>query len=217
MKLEVFNKIIDRLEAITSRFDDDNADQVSTDEEVTEAMAEETSEETAQTFAEAVLSDGTLVQYEGELAPGTALFVVAEEGDLIPAPEGTHALGGDMEGVSVVVDADGLITEVIDEREGGDAEAAPAEEEMSTEQNIEEVIEEKMSEIAEPMNKIAEMIGSLKDENDALRSELESLRSEFTAFKDTPSEEFEEKAKFSRSNNMTRRERYLNNLRKMKQ
>lgn len=214
MKLEVFNKIIDRLEAITSRFDDDNAEQVSTDEEVTEAMAEETSEETEQTFAEAVLSDGTMVQYDGELAPGTPLFVVAEEGDLIPAPEGTHALGGELEGVSIVVDADGIITEVIDEREGGEAEAAPADEEMSTEQNIEEVIEEKMSEIAEPMNKIAEMIGSLKDENDALRSELESLRSEFKAFKDTPSEELEEKSKFSRSNNMTRRERYLNNLRK---
>lgn len=214
MKLEVFNKIIDRLEAITSRFDDDNAEQVSTDEEVTEAMAEETSEETPQSFAEAVLSDGTMVQYDGELAPGTALFVVAEEGDLIPAPEGTHALGGEMEGVSVVVDADGIITEVIDEREGGeDASEAPAEEAMSTDQ-IEEVVETKMSEIAEPIEKIANALSSLKDENDALRSEIASLKESFEAFKNTPSEDLEETQRFARQDKMSKRERYLYNLRK---
>lgn len=214
MKLEVFNKIIDRLEAITSRFDDDNAEQVSTDEEVTEAMAEETSEETPQSFAEAVLSDGTMVQYDGELAPGTALFVVAEEGDLIPAPEGTHALGGEMEGVSVVVGADGIITEVIDEREGGeDASEAPAEEAMSTDQ-IEEVVETKMSEIAEPIEKIANALSSLKDENDALRSEIASLKESFEAFKNTPSEDLEETQRFARQDKMSKRERYLYNLRK---
>lgn len=214
MKLEVFNKIIERLETITSKFEDDNTDHVSTDEEVTEAMAEETSEETEQVFAEAVLVDGTVVSYDGELAPGTALFIVAEEGDLIPAPEGTHALGGEMEGVSIVVDAEGVITEVIDERESAEA---PADEEMSEDTpNMEDVMNEKMSEMLEPIEKIVTAMASLKEENDALRSELAALTESFNAFKNTPSAELEETQRFARSEKMSRRERYLHNLRKNK-
>ena len=72
-----------------------------------------------ETFGEAVLRDGTVVAYDGDLAVGSKLYVV-QDGEQIQAPEGTHALGGDMEGVSVVVDADGFIVELIDEREGGD-------------------------------------------------------------------------------------------------
>lgn len=220
MKLEIFNKIMDRLDSLKTQFEDDNADLVSTDEEVTEEMSEdtteETSEETEQTFAEAVLLDGTIVQYDGELAPGTALFVVAEEGDLIPAPEGTHELGGEMEGVSVVVDADGLITEVIDERESGEASEAPAEEEMSQDdqKSVEEVVAEQMSALTEPMEKIAEAFEMLRAENEKLRSDLTTLSNEFEAFKDTPSEEKEEKAKFSRTDKVSRREEYLRTLRK---
>lgn len=207
---ELFKSFIDRLDAINARFADENTEQVSTDEEVTEAMSEE---ETTESFAEAVLVDGTVVQYDGELAPGTALFVVAEEGELIPAPEGTHALGGDMEGVSVIVDADGVITEVIDEREGGDASEAPAEEAMSTEQ-IEEIVAEQMSSITEPIDMITKVMASLKDENDALRSELNALRDQFNAFKDTPSIEEEETRKFSRSEKNTRRARFMRNMNK---
>jgi len=217
MKLEVFNKLADRLEAIASKFSDANTEEVSTnEEEVTEAMAEETAtEEAEQSFAEAVLVDGTVVSYEGELAPGTAVFIVAEEGDQIPAPEGTHALGGEMEGVSIVVDAEGVITEVVDEREGGEAAEAPAEEEMSEEVNIEEIIDEKMSELSTPIEKIVDGLESLMNENNSLKSELAELRSEFAAFKNEPSE-IEEKSKFSRAEKMSRRERYLYNLRKNK-
>ena len=43
----------------------------------------------AQVFGEAVLLDGTAVSYEGELAVGTTVFIVAD-GEQIPAPEGTH-------------------------------------------------------------------------------------------------------------------------------
>lgn len=70
-------------------------------------------------FGEAMLKDGTMVAYDGDLAVGSKLYVV-QDGEQIQAPEGTHALGGDMEGVSVVVDAEGFIVELIDEREGGD-------------------------------------------------------------------------------------------------
>ena len=60
-------------------------------------------------FEEATLiTDGTVVKVEGDFEVGKPLFVVTET-ETIPAPEGTHALSGDLEGVSVVVDANGII------------------------------------------------------------------------------------------------------------
>jgi len=213
MKFEVFNKIIDRLEAVASQFADDNTDQVSTNEEVSETMEAETTEETSESFAEAVLVDGTVVSYEGDLAPGTAVFIVTEEGDQVPAPEGTHAIGGELEGLSIVVDADGIITEVIDERVETASDEEEKEEEMSNDVNVEEVIDEKMSELVDPINKIAEGLEALVAENSALKSELEGLKSEFNEFKQLPSA-IEEKSKFSRAEKRSVRENYLLNLRK---
>jgi hypothetical protein len=69
----------------------------------------------ASNFMQATLTDGTtVIEYEA-LEVGVPVFVVAD-GEMIPAPEGTHSLSGDMEGVSIVVDAAGVITEVIDTR-----------------------------------------------------------------------------------------------------
>lgn len=180
-----FSKIIDRLEAVLSKFADGNTESVST-------------EENEQTFAEATLMDGTVITYEGELVPGTAIFVVTEEGESVPAPEGTHALGGDLEGVSIVVDADGIITEVVDER--STEEPAPAEEEMSKEVNVEEVVESKLSEAIEqlPLEKIAEGLEALLKENESLKSEIASLKSEFKSFKELPSATEEKEQKFAR-------------------
>ena len=177
-----FSKIIDRLEAVLSKFADNNAESVST-------------EENEQTFAEATLMDGTVITYEGELEAGTAIFVVTEEGESVPAPEGTHALGGDLEGVSIVVDADGIITEVVDER--ATEEPAEAEEEMS---KMEEVVESKLAEAIEqlPLEKIAEGLEALIAENETLKNELASLKSEFTAFKELPSDKEEKEQKFAR-------------------
>jgi len=68
----------------------------------------------SQKFEQATLTDGTIVEFE-IFEVGQPLFVVTET-ETIPAPEGTHALSGDLEGVSVVVDAEGIIVEIIDER-----------------------------------------------------------------------------------------------------
>ena len=40
-------------------------------------------------MATAMLTDGSTIVYEGELAVGTAIFVQTAEGD-IPAPDATH-------------------------------------------------------------------------------------------------------------------------------
>ena len=67
-------------------------------------------------FEQATLVDGTTVIEYDALEVGMPVFVVAD-GERIPAPEGTHSLSGDLAGVSIVVNAEGVITEIIDERE----------------------------------------------------------------------------------------------------
>ncbi len=84
-----------------------------------------------ETFEQATLTDGvTVIEYDA-LEVGMPVFVVAD-GERIPAPEGTHALSGDLAGVSIVVDAEGIITEVIDERVN-EGEGEVAVEETSSE------------------------------------------------------------------------------------
>jgi hypothetical protein len=65
-----------------------------------------------QKFEQASLIDGTIVEFDS-LEVGQPVFIVTET-ETIPAPEGTHALSGDLEGLSIVVDAQGIITEIID-------------------------------------------------------------------------------------------------------
>jgi hypothetical protein len=70
---------------------------------------------TEQTFETATLLDGeTTIEFDS-LEAGQQVFIVTDEGR-IPAPEGTHALGGEYTGVTITVDADGFISEVMDER-----------------------------------------------------------------------------------------------------
>lgn len=86
-------------------------------------------------FDTAVLTDGvTTIEYDA-LEVGMPVFVVAD-GERIPAPEGTHSLSGELAGVSIVVDAEGIITEVIDERQNEGAGEVVVEETSSDFQAI---------------------------------------------------------------------------------
>ena len=201
-------EINSRLEKMASHFAADEST-----EEATEATSEETADTVAK-FAEVTLMDGaTVLPYDGELAEGTAVFIVTE-GESVPAPEGTHELGGDMEGVSITLDADGVVLEIVDAREEAEA-SEEVSEEMSSE-DVEKIIDEKMSEINEPLNAVLSGIQNLIEENNSLKAELNEFKSEFNAFKNEPSKE-EEVQKFNRSGEkLTRREKYLSNLRKNK-
>lgn len=170
----------------------------------------------ATSFSEATLLDGTTIQYEGELAVGTPVFVMDTDMNAIPASEGTYDLAGDMEGVQIVVDADGIITEVIDAREEApadviDEESAPIEEAMSAEK-VEEIISAKLGAFSTSIEKIAEMMSAIVEENESFKSEIETLKNEFTAFKGTPTDATNEKNKFSRQNTtLTARQKFLLN------
>ena len=140
---------------------------------------------------------------------------------MIPAPEGTHALSGDMEGVSIVVDADGIITEVIDTREqaqsseSGDKqddtpEAEPVAQSMSAE-DVENIINAKFESFTKAVEGLAEMTKTIAETNKNLVNELTTLKSEFETFKAQPSVETKEAEKFSKVGNLTARQMFLKN------
>ena len=162
-------------------------------------------------FEQATLADGTtVIEYEA-LEVGMPVFVVAD-GEMIPAPEGTHSLSGDLAGVSIVVDAEGIITEIIDERENeGDGEVAVEEtsaESMSAEQ-VESIVNAKLEAFSKAVEGLAEMTKAIAENNATLVNELSSLKSEFEAFKAQPSVETKEAEKFSKVGNLTARQMFL--------
>ena len=165
-------------------------------------------------FGEAVLEDGTAIRYDGEeLAPGVAVFVVTDSEE-IPAPEGTHRLGGDMEGISIVVDAEGKIAEIIDERTGN--EVTPAEEEMS-EAQVKAIVEGEVSTFGKAFKSMSGIVEAIAKQNAELSAELSELKAEFAAYKNAPSNEVKEAEKFAKKNTvgMTSRQLFLlNNMKK---
>jgi len=165
-------------------------------------------------FGEAVLEDGTAIRYDGEqLAPGVAVFVVTDSEE-IPAPEGTHRLGGDMAGVSIVVDADGLIAEIIDERTGN--EVTPAEEAMSEDQ-VKAIVESEVSTFGKAFKSLSDVVGIIAKQNADLSAELAAVKADFEAFKNAPSNEVKEAEKFAKksTSGLTHRQMFLlNNMKK---
>tara|TARA_R110000868_G_scaffold380722_1_gene646743 strand:+ start:120 stop:716 length:597 start_codon:yes stop_codon:yes gene_type:complete len=77
-------------------------------------------------FEQAKLTDGTIIQWEDELGEGTAIMVVGEDGNVMPAPDATHIL----EDGTMVTTVGGLVTKV----EGKSVETeVEVEEEMAAE------------------------------------------------------------------------------------
>jgi hypothetical protein len=68
-------------------------------------------EEIKVTFAEITTIDGVVMQYDGDLAEGSAVFVLDTEGNQIPAPEGQYQV--ELEGIKIVnVDVNGVVTAI---------------------------------------------------------------------------------------------------------
>lgn len=97
-----------------------------------------------QKFAEVVTVDGVMLSYEGELEAGTPVFVISEDGEQMAAPEGNHMLE---DGRTVVVDANGVIAEVM----------AAEEEEALSENDVIAVLKELNSKIDAQASKISEL------------------------------------------------------------
>jgi hypothetical protein len=172
----------------------------------------------AEAFNEAVLEDGTMISYEGDLVVGTAVFVVTET-EQVPAPEGTHALGGEMAGISIVVDANGIVTEVIDTTASASndlpveasAEEATTEQAMSAE-DVDAIVNAKLESFSAIFEGLTEMIKTIASENESLRTEVSGLKGEFETFKSAPSNNVTEGEKFARvTSTLTARQLHLRN------
>jgi hypothetical protein len=189
----IISKFADLADTVKAYFNDDTDN--------AEAKVEEVSaEEVTTTFAEVTTADGeTVLSYEGEIAEGVAMFITTEEGEQVPAPEGSYELGGDMEGTTITLDADGIVVEVVSaeaEAEGEEVEA----EEMSSE-NVDAKIDDKLSQLDAPLNALSEGIAKLIQRNKELESKFTEIEQKFEALKDTPSDKKEIKKKFSRNAN----------------
>jgi hypothetical protein len=175
----------------------------------------------AESFNEAVLEDGTMISYEGELVVGTAVFVVTET-EQVPAPEGTHALGGEDAGKSIVVDANGIVTEVIDTTasasndlpvvDPGMDPAVNASEQTMSADDVDAIVNAKLESFSAIFEGLTEMIKTIASENESLRSEVTGLKGEFETFKSAPSNNVTETEKFARvTSTLTARQLHLKN------
>jgi hypothetical protein len=125
-------------------------------------------------MGEAKLNDGvTIVKWEGELAVGSMLFVVSEEG-VTPAPDGTHEL----EDGRVIVSMDGKVSEVktkeIEKDEEDEIEVdmsafAKIESIKSVEARIEAIEKDKS------IKDLSEKFEALKSENATLKTSLKLM------------------------------------------
>ena len=117
-------------------------------------------------FENAKLVDGTIVQWEGELTEGVALNVVDSDGNMLPAPDGTH----EVDNGSIVTTVGGLVTK-IDQKETG------SEEEVETEM-------QKM------FAEFVEQFKAFKSEFSAIKDKVTSYDEKFAAL-ETKSQETE--------------------------
>ena len=117
-----------------------------------------------QKFEQAKLEDGTIIMWDGELATGTALFVVAEDGTQMPAPDAEHKL----EDGTIVSTVGGLVVTV-----------TPAKPESETEVEVEDKKKEEMAgELEMLVEKLAEELAALKAKIEEMSKKPESMSSE---------------------------------------
>ena len=116
-------------------------------------------------MATATLVDGTIVEWEGELAVGTAIFVQTGEG-LIPAPDAVH----EVEGGLLVTTEGGVVTEIVEP-------TAEVEIEVEAEVAAEFASLESFNELA---NKFVEALARVE----ALEQKLEDREAAFNSMKE---------------------------------
>ena len=139
--------------------------ETASEEVVEETLSEETTEET---FGEITTADGELtLSYPGEeLTEGIEIFVVTEDGN-IPAPDGTHALAGDI----TITTEGGVITSATATEVEAESEEEMSEEVESTEEEFEgESSEVNINELHEAL--IQMIGGEFKEQFTALKEEL---------------------------------------------
>ena len=134
-------------------------------------------------FAELELVDGTKVMTEGELAVGSVLNVVAEDGTLTPAPAAMHEA---TDGTLVTVGENGIIEAI---EEATPTEAAPAVEvevDMEDVAVAADVAPEAIPATEALLQGIADIIAPFTEEIANLQEQVTALSAKFSDFSDEP-------------------------------
>ena len=153
-------------------------------------------------FKDAKLIDGTIVRVEGdEFKVGDALSVITEDGQVVKAPEGMHELE---DGTVLVVDAEGIITEirkpeaeVEQSEEEKKEEEAPSQTEMAEKKDKEKMevapeivaLEERIKKLEEAIAMLVSGLESKKEEMEKVKKENESLKLKNEELSKTPAVE----------------------------
>jgi hypothetical protein len=132
---------------------------------LTEKMEDKIEEIAEEKMVEATLVDGTKVtnDLDTDFEVGQALFVITEEGDKVPAPEGEHTTES---GIVVVVDGDGKITGI--SKPDGEKEGS-----MDMKQ-----VYEVLSQLVIGMEKLSTDFSSLKSNHDSLEQKFSKFSAE---------------------------------------
>jgi hypothetical protein len=120
-------------------------------------------EENKVVFSEVKTIDGIVLQYDGELAEGTLLFVLDENGEQIPAPEGEYQVEYEDQLWVVSIDVNGVLLklEAVNVEEEPMSEEEPVNEMMSKQEFdaiIQQVITDTDSRITALEAKFAELL-----------------------------------------------------------
>jgi hypothetical protein len=126
-------------------------------------------EEKSVAFETAMLKDGTIVKWEGELSVGTIVMVETAEGD-IPAPDATH----EIEDGTLVTTLDGVVTEIVKpEMETPEVEISVEAEEFATVSHFNEVVESLESKIAQLTASIESLVNERVSHKEAMSKVVE--------------------------------------------
>jgi len=122
-------------------------------------------------FSDYKLDDETIIRVDGELAVGTLVYVVTEEG-LLPAPDGAHSIPE----VGVVTTEGGKIVDI--SAPEASEEIAVKAEEVEVETNVVENVDDKVAEIAQSIDELSTIVNDLVVN---VTNEIEASKKRFSA------------------------------------
>jgi len=132
-------------------------------------------------FNEAKLADGTVVMWDGEIGEGTAIMVVSEDGNQMPAPDAVHEL----EDGTLVTTVGGLVT-AIEPKKEVEVEVELAEDNtMAKHEERMKSMEDKMAEMETKMNEMfaayESKFASISESNTAKFAAINAIVEEIAA------------------------------------
>jgi hypothetical protein len=138
---------------------------------VVDEAVESVQDETVDMMSSATLADGTKVETDepGEFSVGQKLFVVTDDNERTPAPEGEHTT---QSGITIVVDRDSVITGVKYPDETGEGS-----------------LEDMRKEMRKMRSAMSSVLTLVNDLNGKFKTEINGLQKEVKEFKNAPDRE----------------------------